>query len=108
MTADELRQALAGGQSIADFAKSKNVDPQKVIDALVAEAKTRLDQAVTNSKITQAQADTELAEQTPRITSLVNGTIKVPDFGGHRDHGPKGDRSDPRSDDPEHHTTTTG
>jgi hypothetical protein len=104
VTTDELRQALAGGQSIAAYAKSKNVDPQKVIDALVAEAKTRLDQAVTNKKITQAQADTELTNQTARITSLVNGTIKIPDFGGRRDHGPKGDGSTPAPST----TTTTG
>lgn len=106
VTADELRQAIAGGQSIADFATSKNVEPQKVIDALVAETKTRLDQAVTDSKLTQAEADTQLVEATARITSLVNGTLKA-DFGGHRDRGPKGtpDTTTPSTTTP---TTTTG
>jgi hypothetical protein len=104
VTADELRQALAAGQSIADYAKSKNVEPQKVIDALVAEAKTHLDQAVTAGKLTQAEADAELAEATPRITSLVNGTLQA-DFGGRRDHGPKGDRPAPATTTP---STTTG
>src|SRR5262245_36054254 len=33
MTTDELRTALAGGQSLADIAKSKNVDLTKVTDA---------------------------------------------------------------------------
>jgi hypothetical protein len=107
VTVDELRQAVAGGQSIADFATSKNVEPQKVIDAMVAAAKTRLDQAVTNGKITQAQADTALAEQTARITGLVNGTITVPDFGGHHDRGPKGGDSTPTTT-PSTTPTTTG
>jgi hypothetical protein len=106
VTTDELRQALAGGQSIADYAKSKNVDPQKVIDALVAEAKTHLDQAVTAGKLTQAEADTALTEATQRITGLVNGTLKA-DFGGRRDRGPKRapDTTTPTTTTP---TTTTG
>ncbi|MDQ1422724.1 MAG: hypothetical protein QOD72_222 [Acidimicrobiaceae bacterium] len=105
VTTDELRQALAGGQSIADYAKSKNVDPQKVIDALVAEAKTHLDQAVTAGKLTQAQADTELTQETTVVTNLVNGAIKLPDFSGHRDRGPKGNGSTPTPSTP---STTTG
>jgi hypothetical protein len=107
VTTDELRQAIAGGQSIADYAKSKNVDPQKVIDALVAEAKTHLDQAVTAGKLTQAEADTALTEATQRITGLVNGTLKLPDFGGHHEHLPKGtpDATTPSTTTP---STTTG
>ena len=35
-TEDEVRAALQGGQSLADLAKAKGVDPQKVIDALLA------------------------------------------------------------------------
>jgi hypothetical protein len=108
VTTDELRQAVAGGQSIAAYAKSKNVDPQKVIDALVADAKTRLDQAVAAGKLTQAQADTRLTEETTRITNLVNGTITFPGFGGHRDHGPKGDETTPTTTAPSTPSTTTG
>ena len=44
--------------------KSKNVEPQTVIDALVAEAKARLAGAVTAGKLTQAQADTRLTDET--------------------------------------------
>jgi hypothetical protein len=42
MTADELRTELMAGKSIAQVATAKGVDVQKVIDALVAEAKTRI------------------------------------------------------------------
>ncbi len=106
VTTDELRQALAGGQSIADYAKSKNVDPQKVIDALVAEAKTHLDEAVTAGKLTQAQADTRLTDETARIMNMVNGTITFPDFGGHRER--RGGWSTPDTTTPSTPTTTTG
>jgi len=105
VTTDELRQAIASGQSIAEFAKSKNVDPQKVIDAMVADAKSRLNAAVAANKLTQAQADTVLANSTTMITNLVNGTIKVPDFGGHH-RGPKGNGSAPSSSSST--STTTG
>ena len=36
VTPEEVRTALRSGQSLADLARSKNVDPQKVIDALLA------------------------------------------------------------------------
>src|SRR5882724_9548876 len=36
VTADEVRAALKAGQSLADLATSKGVDPQKVNDALLA------------------------------------------------------------------------
>ena len=42
ITADELRTELQGGKSIADVATAKGVNVQTVIDALVAEAKTRI------------------------------------------------------------------
>ena len=42
VTADELRTELQGGKSIADVATAKGVNVQTVIDALVAEAKTRI------------------------------------------------------------------
>jgi hypothetical protein len=108
VTTDELRTAIEGGQSIADYAKSKNVDPQKVIDALVAEAKTRLDTEVTGGKITQAQADTRLADDTTRITAMVNGTLPAPPAGGHRDRGPRGGDGTAPTTAPSTPSTTTG
>lgn len=44
ISADDLRTELQGGKSLADVAKEKGVDKQKLIDALVADATTRLDQ----------------------------------------------------------------
>ena len=48
VTADELKAALQGGQSIADVATANGVDPQTVIDALVAEATSNLTQRITD------------------------------------------------------------
>lgn len=69
----DLRQALANGQTVADVAKSKNVDVQKVIDAVVADANKRIDQAVADGRLTQDQANQRKSEVTQRVTDFVNG-----------------------------------
>ena len=46
ITADELRTALEGGQSIAQVAEAEGVDVQTVIDALVADGTQRLEEAI--------------------------------------------------------------
>jgi hypothetical protein len=58
MTPAELRTELQSGKSIADVAKEKNVDVQKVVDALVAEAKSRL--------------ETEIGKLPDQMTKVVN------------------------------------
>ncbi|HEX8026283.1 MAG TPA: hypothetical protein VF484_08760, partial [Candidatus Limnocylindrales bacterium] len=55
----DLTTALQGGQTMAAVAKAHNVDVQKVIDALVADAKDELAAAVKAGTLTQAQADAE-------------------------------------------------
>ncbi len=50
MTKDELRTELEGGKTIAEVATAKGVDVQKVIDALVAEAKSRITDMVNGVK----------------------------------------------------------
>jgi hypothetical protein len=99
ITPDELRTALESGQSVADVAKSKNVEVQKVIDALVAERKTGLDQAVKDARLTQAEADERLAQATTAVTAFVNGQMPAGGMGrGHgHDHGPWGGGTAPSS-----------
>src|SRR5439155_1448343 len=93
--------ALQGGQSIATLAKSKNVDPQKIINDLVADATTRIDAAVSSGKITSDQATKMKAGLTARITAFVNGTragqldgYRGPDRGH---EGPEGQDDRPTS-----------
>jgi uncharacterized protein YidB (DUF937 family) len=69
----ELRTALESGKTIADVASEKGVDVQTVIDAIVAEMNSHLDEAVANGRLTQAQADEMKANATQRATDLVNG-----------------------------------
>ena len=85
---DELVTALRSGQSIAQVAQSKGVDVQKVIDAVVAEARTRLAQKVQSGDLTQAQADERLANLSQRVTDMVNRTGGPGHRRGHGRHGP--------------------
>jgi hypothetical protein len=82
---DQLKTELQGGKSIADVARGHNVDPQKVINDLVAAATTRIDDAVKNNKLPQAAADKLKSHLTDAITKLVNGQFK-----GHLPFGPGG------------------
>jgi transposase-like protein len=62
---DALRDALRDGQTIAEVAEANGVDAQVVIDAMVAAAQERIDEAI-------ADVDERVAELTERITELVN------------------------------------
>ena len=90
MTSDELKTALADGSSLADVAASKNVAVQKVIDAIVADEKAEIAQAVTDGKLTQAQADALQAKVVEHVTAIVNGEHPAPLF-GRGGHGGRGD-----------------
>ncbi|MDP9464302.1 MAG: hypothetical protein M3P52_06745 [Actinomycetota bacterium] len=97
ITSDEVRTALQDGQSIADLAVSKGKTAQDVIDAVVADATTRINAKVTAGDLTQAEADQRLADLTTRATEFVNSTAPVggpgfggPGFGGRGFGGPGG------------------
>ena len=67
-----LRTKLRNGQSLADVAKAQSKDAQGLEDAIVASQKARLDQAVSDKKVTQSQADDMLAELKSHVDDLVN------------------------------------
>jgi uncharacterized protein (DUF433 family) len=62
MTVDELRDALADGQTIADLAEAKGVALEDIADAMVAAQTEHLQQAVEDGRLTQEEADAKLAE----------------------------------------------
>jgi len=99
--ADTLRTELQDGKSLADIATENGVDPQAVVDALVAEATTQIDQAVTAGRIDADQADELKADLESHLSDLVNGAL--PDFGDFPGHH---DRSDDDSDDDSTPATT--
>ncbi len=69
---DELLDALRDGETIAELAREKGVDPQDVIDAMVAAVHDRLDAAIEDGDLDQEAADERLADVTERITEFVN------------------------------------
>jgi transposase-like protein len=68
----DLVTALRGGSSIAAVAKQHGVADQKVIDALVADARSKLAAAVKAGRITQTQADAIAADLPQRIAERVD------------------------------------
>ena len=101
---DALRAQLEDGKTLADVAKAtkgKSVDG--LVAALVADEKEKLDAAVKAGRLTQAQADTILADAKARTTALVNGTFSARPHG--RFGGP-GDGNGPLRTAPRRHRTT--
>ena len=80
LTADELRVELREGATLAEIAADEGVAVQTVIDAMVAELETHLDEHVASGELTQEEADAKLAKATEKITDLVNNGR--PDRGG--------------------------
>jgi len=72
VSTDDLRGQLRDGKTIAQVADDRNVDKQKVIDAMVADATDHIDQAVQDGKLTADQANERKSGLKDRITTLVN------------------------------------
>lgn len=83
----ELREAIAGGQSLADVAAEQGVDTQDLVDALVDAAEERVTTGLENGRIDQEKADEILAGAAEKAEDLVNGELS---FEGRR--GPGGPR----------------
>jgi hypothetical protein len=70
----ELLTKLQSGKSLADIAKGQGKSVDGLIQALVDDAKTHLDKAVADGRLTKAQEDEILSEIKQHITDVVNGT----------------------------------
>ncbi len=75
LTTDELRTKLQSGKSLAQIAKDEGKSVAGLEQAMVASAKTKLDQAVSDGKITSAQRDQILSRLQQSIDDLVNRTF---------------------------------
>ncbi|MCO5318993.1 MAG: hypothetical protein M9942_11205 [Microthrixaceae bacterium] len=84
----ELREALDGGQSIAEVAEANGVAVDDVIDSMVAAQTERIEEKVAEGRLTQEEADEKLAELETRTTDRVNG---VDDDRDSRDEAPEAD-----------------
>ncbi len=68
----ELVEAIKAGGTIADVATANGVDPAAVVDALVAQASAKLDEAVANGRISEEKATEIKSGLEERMTKLVN------------------------------------
>jgi len=73
LSGQELREQLGDGVTLADVIEANGGSVQNVIDAVVADASTRLSEAVANERITQEQMDETLANLPTTITEALNG-----------------------------------
>jgi polyhydroxyalkanoate synthesis regulator phasin len=69
----ELREALEDGKTLAQVARDRNKSVDGLVDALVAQAERKLDRAVENGDLTEAEKREMLSGLRQRITDVVNG-----------------------------------
>jgi hypothetical protein len=71
ITVEQLRQELSG-RTLAEVARSHNVDPTTVANTLKADANARIDQAVAAGRISNDQAAQAKQRAAERIDQLMN------------------------------------
>ena len=84
LTEAQLRTKLEDGDTLAEIAKEQGKTAAGLTDALVAAAKTDLDEQVAAGRITAAQRTSILADLESRLDDVVNGEFSF----GFRGHGP--------------------
>jgi hypothetical protein len=89
LTQAELREQLAGGKSLAEIAEAEGKSVDGLQQAMLAGAKSDLNEAVRNERLTQEQADEIYEHLQSSIDDLVNGTLPGPRF-RHGFGGPRG------------------
>lgn len=67
----EVLAALAEGQTPAEIATENGVDPQDIVDALLARLQERLDIAVERGRLTQERADALMAAAADRLDTIM-------------------------------------
>ena len=78
LTEEQLRDKLNDGKSLADIAKATDgKSVQGLEDAIVADAKTKLDAAVKDQKLTQDEADEMLDRLKEHVDELVNAQFRL-------------------------------
>lgn len=73
LTFGQIREALAGGKTIAELAEEEGVDLDEVAQAVKSELAERTQQAVEDGKLTQEQADEMLSELEQNLPKWLEG-----------------------------------
>ena len=84
ITETQLRTELEGGKTLAQVAKDHSKSVDGLVNALFADAKAKLDDAVSAGRLTKAQETGLLGGLKDRITNMVNqaGGANEPHFRG--------------------------
>ena len=82
MSEDDLREAL-DDKTLAEIAKDKAKSVSGLVAALVAAEDKKIDEAVTDGRITKSQATEIKARLQDRMEALVNGDLHGPGLGAH-------------------------
>lgn len=86
LTEAQLRTQLSSGKTLAQVAKARDKSVDGLVDALVKDANAKLDQAVKDGKLTQAQATEIKQGQRERLADFVNnGQLRFKFRDGNRD-----------------------
>ncbi|HEY7004419.1 MAG TPA: hypothetical protein VH281_09065 [Gaiellaceae bacterium] len=89
LSEDELHTRLQSGKTLAGIAKAQGKTVDGLVQALVADARKHLDEAVADGHLTKEQAEQILSRLEQGIRAFVNGTppagMPRPGFGFH--HG---------------------
>jgi hypothetical protein len=72
MTAQELYDHMAAGQSMVQIAAEKGITEQELMDGMMAGRKAAFDQAVKDGFMTQMYADTQLENLKSNLKEMVN------------------------------------
>lgn len=90
LTEAQLRTQLNSGRTLAQIARSRDRSVDGLVDALVEAQNTKLDQAVKDGRLTQAQANEIKQGQRERIAEFVNNGRFRFRFRGRNRGGPDG------------------
>jgi predicted DNA-binding protein (UPF0251 family) len=72
LTEAQLRTQLSSGKTLAQVAKARDKSVDGLVDALVKDANAKIDQAVKDGRLTQAQANEIKQGQRERLADFVN------------------------------------
>jgi hypothetical protein len=91
LTPEQIQEQREAGQSLVQIAAAQNVSEDDLINAILEEKRTALQEQVAAGTITQEQADLRLAQMQERIRLAVNRTtIGAPEWAGNAGNGQNG------------------
>lgn len=102
LSTDEIREAVEGGQTLAELAEAQGVSEDQLVAALMEGVQEKMDQAVENDRLDADDADAKLAEIEERMVARINGEMPEGEDGerdrsrrgnGKRGHGTDGETS---------------